>query len=403
MDKKVTGAKTTSNDDTGQAPGDRLLRDRVFARVFDHAIFRDIDTAALVQKHDPSPAILQINAAHASAGVPALQTHTTITSIPPEGIVIRQPGHYILSEKISNTPWQPNALSHAAIIIDADDVVLDMAGQRLSATIDDNSQHLVGILIKAGCRGISVLDGVLANMGYYGIQADSVHNLTLRNISVCGQVFANLHKRGLCPAGIFISGSERVTITNCRVQYLYAAADACAGIQVLTTCGATISGCEVNHAANYNGAVVGFYYAACMDIITTNCKATHHQSHGRGKKSGTSHTVRGFMPVLSVDLVYDHCVADTLAGSTGDCHGISVILANTVKVRGFCASNVVGGTPPPYTRPRASGHGQYGHDVIPRHGAPNVSIPLRGDDDVPMPAPPANPATVASASQFRVL
>lgn len=333
-------------------------------KVLSHEIFKDIDTSALLNRHVDNANIIRTNAAAKPTIAPQVQAGNTISSIPPEGIAIDSPGTYVFSDTIS---WAPEATSCAAITIACSDVVLDMAGYNLSATIKDSSQHLIGIDINAGCNGVSIKNGTLVNMGYYGIHADQVTQITIEHVTVSGLIFRNLDKRGLCPAGIFVSQAMDVTITDCTVQYLYATADCCAGIHLVSTTRATVTGCKVSNLTNYDGVVVGFYYAFSSMITTTDCHAKDCQSHFGGNIRAVGHTVLGFMPVISCALTYRDCTATNIIGSADDCHGMSVFLDAAVTVTNFIAKNVTDGVTPTHSGAKATGLEVYGYDILIEH------------------------------------
>lgn len=203
----------------------------IIDKIFSYDVLKDLDRDALVKKHDVTGAIDEINAPFRSQTKQSRQTGSIIQNIPREGITISDPGTYTFSNDVS---WKPDPATDAgtAITIASNDVVLDMSGHKLTAVVQDSSQNLAGIYVH-GATNITIKNGTLVDMCYYGVCAESINGLKIENVIVSGINFKNLNRRFLCPAGIFVRASEGVTITDCVVQYMYVAADSSAGIFLL--------------------------------------------------------------------------------------------------------------------------------------------------------------------------
>src|SRR6185436_15012746 len=151
----------------------------IIDRIFSHAGFDRLDKDALVSKHDVSSAISEIKSPLRSQTGQSPQTGGVISAIPPEGIVIATPGTYSFA---GDLPWHPESTACSAITITASGVVLDLAGFNLTATVQDNSQLIVGIMVQGDVSNVTIRNGTLANLCFYGICADTVKGLTTENI-----------------------------------------------------------------------------------------------------------------------------------------------------------------------------------------------------------------------------
>ncbi len=325
--------------------------------IFAHDVFKDLDKKALVDRYDTTRDIDEINSTLGSVSGQEEQTGNVISSIPPQGIVIKSPGTYAFSADLT---WQPGAVTSAAIVIqDTDDVTLDLSNHVLAATVGDSSQHITGIYIQHA-SGVTIQNGTLAGMCLYGIRAEDVENLTIQNLTVSGLAFKNLDIRNLCPAGIHVNRALGVKITDCAVQYMYVTADSSAGIQLLSTVSGTVSDCRVSNLVNYDGSVQGYSYIGSVNVTTANCTAEDFQSCFGGNIRTLGHTVLGFCPIFCLDLKYENCSATGMTGCSDDCHGMSVFLNAMVAVDNFTASSVTDGVDPSHTGAKATGLEVYG-------------------------------------------
>lgn len=318
-----------------------------------HSLFKDVDFLGMCQQHT-SVSLLHSEPA-ALQGV--LQFSTQINAIPPNGIIISQPGIYTLASDITWSP--PSGSAATAITIVGNDITLDLGGHCLSAAIGDSSQAIVGIKV-LGANGVSILQGTLANMGLYGIQATHVSALTIDGVTVTGVEYRNLNIRNATPCGIQVSFALGVSITNCTSQYFYTLSDSAAAFQLLGVLGGTVSGCIAANMVNYDGAVQGFNYLLCSDITTTNCTAQDFQSYFNGNIRTHGHTVLGFIPIACIGLSYIACSSTNMIGSCDDAHGMSVFLNALVTVEDFTATGVLDGPAPYNTGAKATGLEVYG-------------------------------------------
>lgn len=334
----------------------------IINRIFSHDGLDQLDKDALVAKYDLSSAIFASKADLRPQKGQSPQDGNVIPSkIPTSGIIITSPGTYSFA---GNVTWQAGATAGSAITIASSDVVLDMAGFNLEATVPDNSQFIAGITIAGSSNvpvsNVTIRNGTLANMCFYGICAEYAENLAIESVIVSGMMFNNLDRRDLCPAGIHVDHGLTVQITDCAVQYLYVTADSSAGIQILNTVGGTVHGCRTSDFTNYDGSVQGFSYLVSSDITTSNCTARGFQSHFKANIQTPGHTVLGFIPVFCIDLVYRDCTATDMVGCCDDCHGMSVFLVALVSVTGFTAKGVVDGVAQSHSGAKATGLEVYG-------------------------------------------
>lgn len=340
-------------------------------KILSHETFAGLGPALydLLKIYDTSEAIHKINEALAYQKGARPQTELLITEIPPEGIIIEKPGHYSFSP-LSHTSlggantiiWAPDIEIGAAITIVSDGVILDLAGVSLEAKIQDSSQHLVGIFV-FGASNVTIQNGALTSMCLYGIQAELVENLSIKNINVSGLEYRNQNIRAASPTGIQVNMAKNVTISDCQLQYFYVSADSCSGIELLNTLGGTVENCTASNLFNYAGLVCGYTYGKCTGITTKNCHADGLQSHFGGNIRTGGHTVLGFMPLLCFALEFDDCSSKNIIGSCDDCHGMSVFINADVKVNNFHADTVTDGVTQFNTGAKATGLEIYGVDV----------------------------------------
>jgi len=333
--------------------------------IFSDPFFKDIDKQALVDIFDPSSKIDALHQGYVTQAGQQIQTDSVIRHIPNAGIVIRSPGTYTFGNEIL---WTPNNVQSSAITIQCSNVTLDLAGFTLLVAVGDKSQQISGILASGpaanpAITNIVITNGTVANVTEYGVLAKSVCGLGISRMTVTGVCMQNLNVRYLTPAGIEVSGSQDVAISDCRVTQLNVTTDSSAGIMLLETIQATVSNCRTSGLVNNDGAVQGFSLIKCINVTTTGCTAQSLQSHFNGNVLTSGHTVLGFCPILCLDLSYVDCAASGLTGCCDDCHGMSVFLDGQVTVSRFRADNIVDGVSPSNSGAKATGLEVYGVGV----------------------------------------
>ena len=333
--------------------------------IFSDPVFKDLDKAALVGVFDPTPQIEALYQGYFNQTGQQLQVGNVIRSIPSAGIVIQSPGTYTFGGDIL---WTPNDVQCSAITIQCSDVTLDLAGFTLTASVSDKSQQIAGILVlgpvtNPNLTNITITNGTVANITEYGIFATAVCGLNISRITVTGICLQNLSIRFLTPAGIQVSGSVDVAITDCSVTQQNVTTDSSAGIFLLSTIQATVNRCRASNLVNNDGAVIGFSCIKCINVTTVGCTAEYLQTHFNGNVKTSGHTVLGFCPILSLGLSYLDCTASVLTGCCDDCHGMSVFLDGQVTVNRFRADHVTDGVTPTNSGAKATGLEVYGVDV----------------------------------------
>ncbi len=334
-------------------------------QIFSNSAFNGLDKAAIAATFDHSSNIAALAAGYLTQSGQQIQTASVIRNIPSAGIVIQSPGTYTLG---NNILWNPNAVQCAAITIQCSNVTLNLAGFTLTASISDKSQQIAGIQVAGPAANptltnISITNGTIANAPEYGILATGVCGLNISRITVTGVCMQNLAVRLLTPAGIQVTSSETVTISDCSVTQMNVTTDSSAGIMLFKTAGATVTNCNVTGMVNNDGAVQAFSLIACISVTTTGCVAQTLQSHFNGNTLTSGHTVLGFCPIFCLNLSYVNCTASGLTGCCDDCHGMSVFLDAQVTVSGFKADNVVDGVSPSNTGAKATGLEVFGVGV----------------------------------------
>jgi len=84
-------------------------------------------------------------------------------------LIIDAPGYYYFTEDIK---WSPNHCPNSsAIVILADDVILDLKGHTLSAMYADTNRQFTGISVLASTN-VTIKNGTISGMTYYGIKAE---------------------------------------------------------------------------------------------------------------------------------------------------------------------------------------------------------------------------------------
>ncbi|MGE0076391.1 MAG: hypothetical protein AB7S48_00875 [Bacteroidales bacterium] len=328
----------------------------IIDKIFSLDIFKELKKNSLLLKYDITNAVYEIITGIKSFRDPKLQTDNVITAIPPEGIIINSPGIYQFANDIT---WNSVNTDCTAITIVASNVVLDLCGYSLTANIQQNDKFIVGIKVE-DASNITIQNGNLLHMGFYGICADTVNSLTIDSIVVDGISFNNTAVRCLTPCGIHINKSSNVVITGCSILNVNVTSDAFAGIQILETNIGFVSQCVMNNFVNNDGSVQGFSYLFCSKILTSNCDAGSFQSHFNGNILTPGHTVIGFIPIFCIGLTYNNYTATNIIGCCDDCHGMSVFLDAYITVNNFTADTVIDGITPTNTGAKATGLEVYG-------------------------------------------
>ena len=193
----------------------------IIDKVFAHDVFRGLDRDRLVKHYDVNGSQREIKAPLRAQEGQVRPTGPVIMSIRRKASSSRVPELYSFGADIA---WNPPSAACAAITIASNDVVLDLGGFTLKATVLDNSRHIVGIFVR-NASAVIIRNGALANMCLYGVCTEDSSKVLVDKITVSGLVFDNLNIRNICPAGIHVDGADDVRITDCVVQYMYVTCD----------------------------------------------------------------------------------------------------------------------------------------------------------------------------------
>ncbi|MCW3072439.1 MAG: hypothetical protein JWO44_2329 [Bacteroidetes bacterium] len=330
----------------------------ILDKLFSGDFFKNVDTAGLLKQFDTSSALRQESLAAKPAAVPIALTGNSISSIPPEGIVISTSGQYQFSNDITWTPASPGS----AITIEADNVVLDLQGYTLSASIPGIDQQYNGICITGG-SDVTVQGGTINGISYRGVSASNTANLQISNMNIGNISYKEVTTGYLTPSGIFIDSSTGFSVQSCTVQNISVTTPSCAGIQIIESTNGSVSGCTMTNFLNNDGAVQGFSYLLCSQILTTGCSCETFQSSYLGQTITSGHTVIGYVPIFCIELVFNDCSSTDMTGCCDDCHGMSIFLDAIVEVNNFSATNVTDGAGPRKTGAKATGLEVYGVSV----------------------------------------
>lgn len=331
----------------------------IIDKIFSYGVIDEVDKLALLARYERSAALAEIKSGFHLWRGKSPQADAVISSLP---VTISQGGTYTFSGDLT---WSPTAAG-AAITIICGDVTLDLGGYNLTATVADNSQQIIGIYAgndSGAIQNVTIRNGTLAQMCFYGICAENVDNLTVEEITVSGVSFSNLSIRNACPAGIHVDGGSNVTIAGCKVQGMNVTSDSSAGIQIVNMTGGQVSACLVNGLINQDGSAQGYSYITSRQIVTTNCVADSLTTHFNGNAKTMGHTAIGFVPMFCIEQAFNGCLASNITGCCDDAHGMSVFLDAIVVVTGFTATNVVDGAAPYNTGAKATGLEVYGFAV----------------------------------------
>lgn len=275
-------------------------------KLFSDPIFKDLDKAELLAVFDSTPQIEALYQGYFNQPGQQLQVSNVIRQIPSTGIVIRSPGTYTFAGDIL---WMPNDVQCSAITIQCSNVTLDFAGYTLTASVADKAQQTAGILVlgpaaNPNVSNITVTNGTIANVTEYGVFATAVCGLSISQIAVTGVCMQNIDTRFLTPAGIQVSGSVDVAISDCKVTQMNVTTDSSAGIFLLSTLRASVTRSHVDNLVNNDGAVIGF---SCIKMHRRNDQRLHRRESAI-TLSAQRENVRTHRSRVLSDLVSGRCL-----------------------------------------------------------------------------------------------
>jgi hypothetical protein len=245
-----------------------------------------------------------------------------ITSIPPLGIVINQPGTYRLCGSAA-VKWRAQNRTTVAITVAADDVTLDFAGATLLCVSGG-----VAVVVDAA-RAARVTGGTVEGCTLFGIVVKGSRDATVEGMTV--RATSN-DDPSLLSASIHVVDSPGATVANCVVSGVRATGTTVAGVAVVASDDSTVKNCRVLCLANRAGACVGILAALCVGTAVRGCRVSDLHTEPGENLHAEGHTCAGILPTVSLGVALADNAVLRIAGSCDDAHGISVFLCAAVTV-----------------------------------------------------------------------
>lgn len=280
---------------------------------------------------------------------------TVIAEIPPEGIVINAPGTYVFE---NNLIWNPSSDS-VAILIEANDVLLDMQGFTLSSA--SSLFNTIGVLAVESAN-LRISNGTLQNMGLSGIKCELCSNVIIQEVVVDG-LYLNETAIYTVPTGILATACAHVLIEACTVQNVDVQTGSTAAIQLTETLFSKVTNCRIYNLLNRDGACTGIGHLLCDDALVQACTLDTLRSTFINNLNTEGHTAIGLVPVLSTNLKFENCSISNVVGCCDDAHGVSIFLCDKAVVHQCRVSNVLDGAGPAQRGAKATGIEVYGNYV----------------------------------------
>lgn len=333
-----------------------MTKQNIVNNIFSQDVFKNSKTVS--NYRDPTQNI-NTNNSNFTYSAPTLHNNFIINNIPPNGIKLTARGTYVFEKDIQ---WNPitNAI---AITISGSGVTIDMNCHSLIST-NSGDNSIIGILVNgqtnSPLNNVSIENGQIVGMSYYGVQVTYCKDMFLKKLTVDGLSLNNLNIRNLTPCGVFLQYVNNFTISNCVVKNIDVQTDSCAGIQIIESTDGKVTSCLMTNFKNNDGGVQGFSYVGCENITTNKSKSQYFRSYFNGNILTSGHTVLGFCPIFCSKLLYKNCSAKNLTGSCDDVHGISVFLNSYVQLKYFNVENVIDGITPSKSGAKSTGIEVYG-------------------------------------------
>lgn len=306
---------------------------------------------------------------------PTFLCSRTIKKISPSGITIDKSGNYLFSNNIA---WNGNN-NTSAITITANNVTLDLKNHTLINTNINKTNVTIGITV-IGANNITIKNGTIKNMSYKGISINTCSNPMISNIIIDTLFLENLITRFITPSGIFIQSSTNIDLQKCLIKNINVKTDSSAGIQLLNCLNGTITDCNVKNMQNQDGAIQGYSYVVCTNIVTKNSNSCCFQSFFNGNIETSGHTVLGFVCIVCDGLTYMDCSAKNMIGCCDDVHGMSIFVNINVNICNFNAKKIIGGVMPYNTCAKATGIEVYGSNVTIKNSKANEIYAINPQD-----------------------
>lgn len=288
----------------------------------------------------------EINASH---------TSIVIDDIPPSGMTIDSPGHYIFGKDIT---WSPSGNGQAILITSAD-VTLDLKGHKLKSTTTPFYTTGIAALLS---QNLTIKNGTIENMAYRGIDCTGCSNIEIEHIVVDGLNIENTVVYTV-PVGILVTASSVAFVNKCKVKNINVRTGSCAAIQMSGTFNSRIWHCHVSNLLNRDGACTGIGHILCDLADVKACKLEGIKSQFIDNLNTEGHTAIGLIPFLSTNLLLRDCKISGVTGCCDDAHGISVFECTDAVVEHCKVFRVLDGAGPAKTGAKATGIEVYGSDV----------------------------------------
>jgi hypothetical protein len=275
--------------------------------------------------------------------------------IPPNGIVINEPGTYVF---LDNLTWHPRS-NGAAITIEANDVTLNMQGFTLNSA--SSVFKTIGILA-TGSNNLQIINGTIKNMGLSGIQCNQCINLSISEIEVDG-LYVNDTATYTVPTGILATECVNVSIDSCTVKNILVQTGSSAAIQLTETLSSQVTNCRIKNLLNQDGACTGIGHLLCDDALVKSCTLDGIQSEFIDNLNTEGHTAIAIVPVLTTNFKILECSITNITGCCDDAHGMSIFICDKAIVEKCNVSNVFDGAGPAQQGAKATGIEIYASDV----------------------------------------
>ncbi len=287
--------------------------------------------------------------------VPDIAPHH-IQEIPPEGILINEPGTYVFENDIS---WSPNS-DGVAIAIEANGVTLDMKGYTLSSATEIYKS--TGIAATE-CVQLKIQNGIVQNMGLAGITCSGCLSVCIKDVTVDGLYVQDIIKYTV-PTGILATGCIDVSIDRCTIENINVRTGSLAAIQMTSTFGSAVTHCKVKNLLNQDGACTGIGHLNCDVALVKSCKLEWLQSKFVNNLNTEGHTAIGLVPVFTTNIKIEECTVSNVIGCCDDAHGMSIFLCEGAQVSKCKVAHVLDGLGDAQKGAKATGIEVYGTNVV---------------------------------------
>lgn len=261
------------------------------------------------------------------AGQPVASVSSrTIRDIPPQGLLLSEPGVYTMTNDLEWTPSTPNT---AAIVIAANNVTLNMNGHTLRKA--NGAADCVGVFIGNRTQqlaNIRVANATIAGFDTHGVCAVGVDGMELQRVRVTD---LRGNDTALTFVNIMVVACTDVTVSNCTVADTRVRGNAYSGMQFRFCAGVIVTGVSISTLHNVSGGCSGLTVFGCRDV---QCSSTSIRGLSSGEEVAPQpigQTCLGVFVMLSVHVRLTKVTVDTIQGSSDDAHGVSIF-----QSLGFC-------------------------------------------------------------------